>query len=347
LATNQYPEPGRQATSAAATTIRKGACLTRQVTHALIPAVWPDDRAGEHYNIRLANGDVWCLTSAEETASWTATLAALLGIDKRNEGSVDSANIIIQTIHKRAGPERSDGFYPITTFSEVEGWHVHDFGQVRTKRHTHAPCAAAEVFLSDAGSSENNKRAFSLFPFYEHVSNAGGFPLHTALLEWQGKSCLLAGRSGTGKSTSCRRLPATWRALCDDEVLIIPGPGNRYYGHPLPTWSRVITGTERPLSSVNESRRIDMLFLLEQHGEDEISSVGSGEALFFVLNLAMDKWRRFTKPGSEDRRTSSHLIFRNVTEFLRRVPVRRLRASLDGQFWMHMEQALRSRQDTP
>jgi SynChlorMet cassette protein ScmC len=60
-----------------------------------------------------------------------------------------------------------------------------------------------------------------LYAVYQPVIDRGGLPLHAGLVEADGKGILIAGRSGQGKSTTCRKLSEYWSALSDDETLII------------------------------------------------------------------------------------------------------------------------------
>ena len=50
----------------------------------------------------------------------------------------------------------------------------------------------------------------SFYPFYERLIRLGGFPLHAALVEHNGRRVLISAAAGTGKSTCCSRFPAGW-----------------------------------------------------------------------------------------------------------------------------------------
>ena len=73
----------------------------------------------------------------------------------------------------------------------------------------------------------------------------GGLPFHATLLEYQGQGIILAAPGGTGKSTCSRRVPPPWRACCDDEVLVVEGPGRPLPGTPFPHLERLLLATGR------------------------------------------------------------------------------------------------------
>ncbi len=91
---------------------------------------------------------------------------------------------------------------------------------------------------------------------------------------------------------------------------------------------------------MNQRRPIHAVFILEKRITDSVATVGPGEALFFVLRAAMDKWGRYLSDTPDERSRTTLRILRNVSEFMKVVPVYRLCVSLNGEFWKEIERIL-------
>ena len=112
---------------------------------------------------------------------------------------------------------------------------------------------------------------------YHGVRQAGGFPLHAALVEHEGAGILLAGHGCAGKWTCCRRLPDTWKVLCDDQTLVLP-QGSAYVAHPLPTWSEHFKGNTSLSWAIESHATLAAVFFLEQSPTDAVVPMGQGRA---------------------------------------------------------------------
>jgi len=182
----------------------------------------------------------------------------------------------------------------------------------------------------------------SIYPFYERLVRLGGLPLHSALVR-RGDTCLLvAAAAGTGKSTCCRRLPADWKAICDEEVVLVPCSEGSWHAHPFPTWSDIV---ERKLDHTwDHSQRLPVsaVFLLEQGEADSAERVGAGEAILFLTRRAREKCFLFDwSLDAEEERSFRRRLFENVCTFAGAIPAYKLTASGSGRFWEEMERALR------
>ena len=103
-----------------------------------------------------------------------------------------------------------------------EGWTVVETMHVNVWLNETVPDVIVELLPVQEKLQEFHQMWRCLFPVFQEALEAGGFPIHGALVERAGVGFLLAGSGGTGKSTCCSRLPAPWRSLCDDEALVIP-----------------------------------------------------------------------------------------------------------------------------
>jgi SynChlorMet cassette protein ScmC len=181
----------------------------------------------------------------------------------------------------------------------------------------------------------------ALYPVYESVVRAGGVPLHAALVEFEGKGVLLAGRSGAGKSTGCHRLPRPWKVHSDDMALVVRQAPGLYRVHPLPTWSVVNPGRKNRCWHLRRHVPLSALCFLEQAKEDEIGPLGGamGSALINesakVIFSCANAFRMDTAdPGFKGKR------FLNSADIAQATPLFTLRVSLAGRFWELIEHAL-------
>jgi SynChlorMet cassette protein ScmC len=181
----------------------------------------------------------------------------------------------------------------------------------------------------------------ALYPIYQSVQEAGGLPLHAALVSREGIGVLLAAPAGSGKSTCCSRLPAPWETLCDDETLIVRDEQNHYLAHPFPTWSDYIFRTSERTWNVQDSVPLPVVFFLEQAPTDEVIPMGEGQAAVRFNQLATEVcWRHWHRFDCKRQRRLKQRLFHNASEFAKAIPAYRLRASLNGRFWEQMERVL-------
>jgi SynChlorMet cassette protein ScmC len=182
---------------------------------------------------------------------------------------------------------------------------------------------------------------FALQFVFRHSIQRGGLPFHAALVEHQGKGVLLAGTSGTGKSTCCRRLSPPWQARCDDEVLLTLAPDGRYLAHPFPTWSDYVLQRGANTYNSQDPSPLAGIFFLEQSSTDACLPLSTSEAVVEAIVSAQVVLARFLWCcGPEEARSIRAAMFTNAIELLQKVPTFRLRVSLTGRFWERIEGAL-------
>jgi SynChlorMet cassette protein ScmC len=198
----------------------------------------------------------------------------------------------------------------------------------------------------------------SLYPVYKKIQEAGGFPFHCGFVELNGQGCLLAAPGNTGKSTCCSRIPPPWRAVSDDEAVIVKLKEGKYVVHPMPTWSNFLwrdregtagwAGNTKPPATrftwrAEESIPLKAVFFLEQAPEDSLEVVSQGQAAVYMNDSASQVCRRsWRKLDPEIERGYKRRVFQNACELSKSVPSFLLKVSLTGRFWEKMEEALNS-----
>ena len=168
-----------------------------------------------------------------------------------------------------------------------------------------------------------------------------GLLLHGALAEREGQGIILAAPGGTGKSTASRRLPAPWRALCDDSTLVLPDGRGGFCAHPWPTWSTFFFGGTGGAWNVQEHVPLRAVFFLEQAPEEQLEPLGPAAAAC-SLNQSAEQIA-----GPSARRLLGEVMhthrlrrFATICTVARAVPAYTLKLSLTGAFWREVERAL-------
>ncbi len=175
----------------------------------------------------------------------------------------------------------------------------------------------------------------------------GAVLVHGTLAELDGVGVVLAGTSQVGKSTAARRLPAPWRALADDTVLVVPDTGGGYRAHPWPTWSRFFDGEaevggENGVWDVQSSVPLAAVFFLSQADEDRVEPLEhSAQATALLVDCVEAVSRGLVRDLSPDvvRRLRLEQLA-NVEAIVAAVPTFSLQVSLTGEFWRLLEGAL-------
>ena len=222
------------------------------------------------------------------------------------------------------------------------GWEPHDLVELIVWSHDNIPDFVCEI-RNEMGDSELNmlRLRLSLYPIYQRTQEVGGIPLHAGLVERDGKGILLAGAAETGKSTCCRRLPPPWKALCDEETLVLSNDAKHYLAHPFPTWSDYFRKRSERTWDVQRHIPVSAAFFLEQSEEDEVIPLGKGEAAVLAQQSAMQiYYRYFTYLDHEKVRTRKEILFENACQLAKKVPAFKLRVSLSGRFWDKIEEVL-------
>lgn len=218
----------------------------------------------------------------------------------------------------------------------------------RTILRTHrlsARMAAAdrvEILLHETGDETLLRELYTLqriiwYGFLPLLLRRKLLVLHGSLLALDGRGVLLCGSSGSGKSTCARRVPAPWRALADDAVLVSAAEDG-IYAQGLPTWSRLLPGRTGPRVDVNDRVELSGLYHLAQSPEDRIGTLTGSEAINVVIRSFLDFsgiWK--IHPGNALRRDISLAAMDFAQYANRRADTGRLHCTLHGEFWKELE----------
>ena len=223
------------------------------------------------------------------------------------------------------------------------GWVVYDHKSLKVWCHESIPDVICEVCDHITHDEEIMNMWNALQPIYQQAQKTGGLPLHGALLELDGKGIIIAAPGGTGKSTCCRRVPAYWNHLCDDELLIVNDKkSGRYRAHPFPTWSDYLWRGSEKTWEVEYSVPVQAVFFLERAETDEVAAVGSGQAAILINQSATQVCHKFWgNVDKEHRRELTQQLFNNACTLAKAIPAYTLKATLEGRFWEEIEQQLR------
>lgn len=294
----------------------------------------------------------WLLSAEEPLQAWLDSFARLFGLSlAETEPVPDGAET--ETIHCFPG-NRSD-FRPYTFQMELPGSdamqeRLSRFQTVQISRQPHG--VIAHIDYSGGFSFEVVSMWYLLYPAYRDVLERGGIPVHAALVEKDGMGYLIAGSSGKGKSTCCRRIGDGWRCHCDDESLIVPDPRGPRYGyrvHPIPTWSTFIfNGPSDKTWQSMRSFPLKGIFYLDQADTDEVA-LFPNEAFKagFLNDAVLQFWHRYSNFFHASLKKQIHtIIFRNACAIAAAVPAWMLKAALDGRFWKAMETVIEGEDGT-
>lgn len=296
----------------------------------------------EGYRLILANNQGWHLSATEELRPWAERLASIL---KLNTSESDGFQKLIFAKRKPAKEPKIKSLSWQNQYLHQDlpsrGWKVHDLFVLRLWSHNEVPDLICELGDEDSYDLTILRMRSSLYPIYQRSQSSGGLPLHAALIERNGIGVLLAASNETGKSTCCRRLPAPWKALCDEESLIVRDDQKNYRVHPFPTWSEYLERRSERSWNVQQHLPLGGIFFLEQAQTDEIVTLGQGEATAFISQSSIQAFRlSWTNLEQKEIRILKQKTFEIACELVKAVPTFKLRFSLSGQFWEEIEKVL-------
>ncbi len=287
------------------------------------------------FGLRLADGSRWWLAGYPPASAWVEKLAPVMHLHPEE---ADGANLIVfvesptpsESARRMAEPD--SGWLSLQKGNRIL-WYRLDSPDLLIE--WVKPLSEAETYVG--------MRDSLAFVYWQSLRR-GGIPFHAGLAAYRGQGVILAGASGTGKSTCCRRLSPPWRALADDEVLVALTPEGRYVAHPFPTWSDYLLQTGKPTYGSQEPVPLTGIFFMEQASQDDCHPLSPAEALVEVAISAQVCLAHFLwYCGAAEAQTIRALIFANACDLVKKVPAFRLRVSLKGRFWEHLEAALEMR----
>lgn len=278
----------------------------------------------ENYTMRFANGDAVDILFAQNLSPWMKKFASIMGL-RSSQLNGRSKLIFVRKVSDK---------YQV-------GWQSQDLRAVKIWTHERIPDVVCEISEDEGYELDIIKMWLVLNPIYNKIHESGGLSLHSALVERKGKGILLAGPGGAGKSTCCRRIPLPWKAICDDEVLVVRTE-DRYMAHPFPTWSEYLMKRSEKTWDTGHSLPLSAIFFLEQAEEDNAIPLGSGQASILINESSLQIYNRNLRNLDSDiKKKIRNNLFINACKMAKAVPAFILRVSFNGRFWDEIEKMLK------
>ncbi len=282
---------------------------------------------------------VWAFEADGAAAGWLAEFASAMGLSP-GEGRADR-HVQIELMSRKPGEFFGPVVRRYAQAPTAGAWRIREYADQVLFEHPEIREILCEVALDVNGQARSRQMRRALMPVYLEALKRVGLPLHGALVEIGGSGVILAGRSGEGKSTACRRLPHPWRVRGDDLCLVVRGGDGNYRAHPLPTWSSIRKGCESGRCRSEASVPLAAVFFLAQSPGDECLELKKSAAAISLAGSAIEVFRSidFGFPNGEDASVKKAL-YHNAAAAALAIPAYRLRLSLTGLFWEKIEGAL-------
>jgi SynChlorMet cassette protein ScmC len=291
------------------------------------------------YRLRLSDGNDWWITGYGNSIRYVEEFADIMALEECQPCELPKLiyfkrakdDIRKNTVFRRQNLSTAKVIFRVEDYRIILIW----YGQ------TDAICE-----LRNENSNEESDYFamwYSLYAIYQRSMQIGGLPFHSGLAEFEGKGVLLAGSSGSGKSTCCGRLPDHWKPLCDDETLVVLSKDNIYQAHPCPTWSDYLSGRTEKKYNIQYSVPVSAFFFLEQSETDEVIPIPPHQASIFITRSSTQIFSK-SEPFKhrKDRSSTQSLVFNNAVNMAKAIPAFILRVSFTGRFWEKIEEILKN-----
>jgi SynChlorMet cassette protein ScmC len=288
-------------------------------------------RSANNFEIKLASGEIWQFISTSETTEWLDKLCATMELDEYI-GTEGNNIIFLKNI--------SDESIIIKSLN-LNGIQLLNNGPLRIYRCQNTSHMICELGNMDSPEVELYKMAQSMLPVYNRVLYQGGLPLHAALIEREGIGIAISAPGGTGKSTCARRIPRPWKAMCDDEVLIVRDKKGFYHAHPFPTWSRCNIQEIEETWNVQAHVPLSAIFFLKKSQKDDVYPLSFSQSASLIYKLSSPAFDRIFGSDEQGEYTLIRkLTFENACDIAKNIPAFILEASLNGKFWEAIDRAI-------
>ncbi|MGE5410320.1 MAG: SynChlorMet cassette protein ScmC [Clostridiales bacterium] len=284
------------------------------------------------FGMKLASDEIWQFISTSETSEWLDKLCATMELDEFT-GSDGNKILFLKNLSDESNIIKS------LNLNRIHLLNKGPLSVYKCQSTLHMICEIQNKDYPEANILF--KWVQSVFPLYYKVLSQGGLPLHAALIEREGIGIAISAPGGTGKSTCARRIPLPWKAMCDDEVLIVHDKKDVCHAHPFPTWSRCNTLEVGETWNVQGHVPISAIFFLKQSQKDEVSLLSFSQAAVLIYKLSLSVFLRILGSVDKDEDTIiKKLIFKNACDIAEKIPAFILEASLNGKFWEAIDTAL-------
>ncbi|MBU0996167.1 MAG: SynChlorMet cassette protein ScmC [Proteobacteria bacterium] len=291
----------------------------------------------DRYLLRFAPGVEWQLVSSPEKTDLLHRTAFVMDLEK-----VTTPPNAPRMLFTRCDPSCETCLNLATEKSidskengldETRSWKSFELPYMRMWIHPGRKDILCQCLHWDNVVSDMARIKGALNPVYSSIIEQDGFPVHGALVQYDGKGILLAGHGDVGKSTACARLPHPFEPLCDDETLIVYDNG-AYYAHPMPTWSSYQNDAPLKSTSVRQKVPLAAIFFLKQSPKDYSIPMGKGESSVRLHQSSSETLATYAffslKTVTGDIRKK---LYDNTSAVSKNIPSYTLHLSLTGDFW--------------
>jgi SynChlorMet cassette protein ScmC len=298
----------------------------------------------QSYFLSLSSGLDWefrpCEGSDEDVVAWVDRFASYMGLERGTSPATHRLRFGKMTAGNDKGhPSR---FLPgLPTEVPAADWRAQGNSGMMLLQHPEVLDIYCGLYPDDKPAAAQMRRP--LVPVLEETIRSGGLPLHGALVERCGAGIILVGRSGAGKSTCCRRLPAGWQVLGDDLAVVVLDAEGGYRAHPLPTWSAFESGGNGWPCRANRSVPLRAFFFLQHEPVDGVEFLAGAKTALVVQRACEEALIPFDLFHPDRGSFLAGHIFANVVPLVAAVPAFRLRVSLEGRFWEKIDVVLEGR----
>jgi SynChlorMet cassette protein ScmC len=303
--------------------------------------IGPNQIYPKGYCLSLSDGSEWRITGYEDGICLADKLAFVMRL-KECSASNSPLLVFFEKTNDIINEDHINLFRLKMPDSEAD-WRMHDFSIFRIWHDSTFSNVIAQSLLKEYRYNDEYYIIwYVLHLIYQRSMKKGGLPFHAGAVEYKDHGILLSAKSGTGKSTCCRRLPSHWKALCDDEALVVLDVNGKYRVHPFPTWSNYLTNYNHPNTwQVEHSVPVSAIFFLEQSDIDEAIPLDANQSAMLIANSATQACNTFITNIKKEYQTEfMREAFNNAFEIAKAIPAYRLRVSLNGRFWEEIEKVL-------
>ncbi|HGE69725.1 TPA: SynChlorMet cassette protein ScmC [Candidatus Poribacteria bacterium] len=290
------------------------------------------------YCIQLGDDNNWWITGYEDSIKYADILSEIMRL---NECPMNEYPKIVFFNSSNSDQLNENTIQSIFSNSETE-WKAYDYNACRIWYGVQSNDVIVEYKSQEPSKDDKYVAMWITLCFvYLKCLKIGALPTHSGLAEYNGKGVLFVAPGGTGKSTTCRRLPSPWKALCDDENLIMPDKDNKFRVHPFPTWSDYFWDRANNKWDIHQSVPLSAIFFLERADNDEVVQLPKDKSSIYMTGTAYQVLAKAIIRMSKDEQSEiMRQVFNNAFDILNSVPVYKLNISLTGRFWEKIEQVL-------
>lgn len=290
------------------------------------------------YCIQLGNENNWWVTGYENGKGYADTFAEIMKLKECPLNEYPKIVFFESSSLNQISEKDIETVFP----DSLNKWKTYDHNNFKIWHCLKSNNIAIEYKSEKLSKDDKYSAMWILLSFvFLKCLKTGALPTHSGLAEYKGKGVLFAASGGTGKSTTCRRLPSPWKVLSDDENLIMPEGNNKYRVHPFPTWGDYLWNRSKNKWDIHQSVPLSTIFFLERSDNDEVERLSRDKSSLFMTGTAYQVLAKAIKSMDKDNQAAiMGKIFNNAFDISKSIPIYKLKISLTGRFWEKVEEIL-------